>query len=126
MAFSLVGYLSSPSVISFKIEIAFAADGKNIRLPIAEVLLHAAAGNLARSEKQRNWKLLNTVLLPSFLTEAAVLHRESDVVELLNIFARSITEWAKKGEYAKKADDDNDEDSVITIKADDKKTAKSR
>ena len=42
VAFSLAGNLSSPSVISLKIEIAFAADGSNIRLPIAEVLLRAA------------------------------------------------------------------------------------
>ena len=45
--FCLAGDLSSPSVILFNIEIAFAADGDNIRLPIAEVLLCAAAGNLA-------------------------------------------------------------------------------
>ena len=47
VAFSLAGNLSSPSVISFNIEIAFAADGKNIRLQNAEVLLRAATGNLA-------------------------------------------------------------------------------
>ena len=47
VAFSLAGDLSSPSVILFNIEIAFAADGKKIRLPIAEVLLRAATGNLA-------------------------------------------------------------------------------
>ena len=47
MAFSLAVYLSSSSVISLKIEIAFSADGDKIHLPIAEVLLFAAAGNLA-------------------------------------------------------------------------------
>ena len=47
VAFALAGDLSSPSVISFIIEIAFATGGKKIRLPIAEVLLRAAAGNLA-------------------------------------------------------------------------------
>ena len=52
--FALAGDLSSPSAISFNIEIAFAADGENIRLPIAEVLLHAAAGDLTRSKKQRD------------------------------------------------------------------------
>ena len=45
--FALAGNLISPSVISFNIEIAFAADSDNFRLPIAEVLLRAAAGNLA-------------------------------------------------------------------------------
>ena len=46
VAFSLAGDLSSPSVILFNIEIAFAADGKNIRLLITEILLCAAAGDL--------------------------------------------------------------------------------
>ena len=50
VAFALVGDLSSPSVISLKIKIAFAADSDNIRLPIAEVLLRAATGDLARSK----------------------------------------------------------------------------
>ena len=50
VAFALAGNLSSPSVILFNIDIAFAADGKKICLPIAEVLLRAAAGNLAQSK----------------------------------------------------------------------------
>ena len=78
MAFALAGDLSSPSVISFIIEIAFATDGKKIRLPIAEVLLRAAAGDLTQSKKQRNWTSHNAVLLLPFLTEAAILHGESD------------------------------------------------
>ena len=91
MAFALAGELSSSSVISFNIKIAFAADGKKIRLLIAEVLLHTAAGDLARSKKQRDWTSRNAFLLPPFLTEAAILHGESDAGKLLNIFARSIT-----------------------------------
>ena len=74
-------------MIFSKIEIAFAADSDNICLPIAEVLLRAAAGNLAQSKKQRDWTPRNAVLLSPFLTEAAILHGESDVGELLNIFA---------------------------------------
>ena len=54
VAFSLAGDLSSPSVISLKIKIAFSADGDKIRLPIAEVLLCAAASDLTRSKKQRD------------------------------------------------------------------------
>ena len=92
VAFSLAGNLSSTSVIYFKIKIAFSADSDKIRLPIAEVLLRAAAGNLAQYKKQRDWTPRNTVLLPPFLTEAAILHGKSDAGELLNIFARSITE----------------------------------
>ena len=44
-----------------------------------------------------------------------------DVVELLNVFARSITEWAKEVETASKEDDDNSEGGV---EAEDKKTKK--
>ena len=46
--------LDSPSVVSIKMEIAFSAEGENIRLPITEFLLRTAAGNLARSKKQRD------------------------------------------------------------------------
>ena len=68
MYFALAGDLSSPSVISFKIKIAFAADGNKIHLPIVEVLLRAVASDLAISKKQRDWNLCNSVLLPPFLT----------------------------------------------------------
>ena len=95
MALALAGNLSSPSVISLKIKIVFAADGNKIRLLISEVLLRSAASNLARSKKQRYWTLRIAVLLPPFLKEAAILHGHLDVGKLLKIFARSITEWAK-------------------------------
>ena len=84
--FALAGDLGSPSIISFNLEIAFAPEVEKIRLPITEVLLRAAAGDLARSKKQRDWKSLNTVLLPPFLTEVAILHGELDAGELLKIF----------------------------------------
>ena len=87
VAFAFAGDLSSPSVISFNIKIAFAAYSDNIFLMITEVLLRAAARDLARSKKQRYWTSRNTVLLPPFLTEAAILHGESEAGELLNIFA---------------------------------------
>ena len=57
-----------------KDEIAFAADGENIRLTIAEVLLCAAAGDLARSKNQRDLTPRKAILLPPFLTEATILH----------------------------------------------------
>ena len=96
MGFSLLGDLSSTSVISLEIDIAFAVDSDKIRLLIAEVLLRAAAGNLRRSKKQREWTPRNAIILPPFLMEAAILHRESDAVELLEIFSHFITEWAKE------------------------------
>ena len=45
------GSLNSPSIVSIDINIAFATDGDNIRLPITEVILCAATGNLASSKK---------------------------------------------------------------------------
>ena len=119
-AFTLAGYLSSPSVISFNIEIAFATDGEKIRLPIAEVLYHATASDLAQSKKHRDWTTHNTVLLPPFRTEAAILHGESDAGELLKIFARSITRWASDADPSSKVD-------VVTIEvAEAKKPGKAK
>ena len=117
MDFALAGDLSSPSVISFKIDIAFAADGDKIRLPIAEVLLCAAAGDLARSKKHRDWTPQNAVLLPSLLTEAAILHGELDAGDLLKIFARSITEWASDTDSLSGEDEANDNNIAVTIEA---------
>ena len=44
---ALTGDLRSPSVILYNIKIYFAVDSENIRLLIAEILLPAAANNLA-------------------------------------------------------------------------------
>ena len=114
VAFAIAGDLISPSVISLKIEIAFAADGDKISLPIAEVLLRAAAGNLARSKNQRDWNPCNTVLLPPFLTEAAILHGELDAGKLLKIFARSITEGEKDEYSTSETDTAYDENIIVT------------
>ena len=119
--FSLAGYLSSPSVISLNIEISFAADGYKMRLLIAEVLLRVANGNLARSKNQRDWTLRNAVFLPPFLTEAVILHGELDAGELLKLFARSITDWVKDEDTTSDADEANDDDSAVTIDANEAK-----
>ena len=76
-------------------DIAFATDGDKIFLLITEVLLCTAAGNLASSNKQRDWTPRNAVLLPPFLTEATILDEGSDSGELLKIFARYFTEIAE-------------------------------
>ena len=117
VAFALAGDLSSPSVISFNIEIAFATDGEKIHLPITEVLLCAAAGDLVRSKKQHSWTSRNAVLFPPILTEATILHGESDTGELQKIFARSIAEWASDADTSSEADKTSDDNSVVTIKA---------
>ena len=46
VVFALAGYIDSPYVVSIKMYIAFAADSNNISLPITEVILCAAAGNI--------------------------------------------------------------------------------
>ena len=53
--FALLGYLRSTSVVSINMDIAFSADSNNICLQIAEVLLRAAASDLARSKNQQDW-----------------------------------------------------------------------
>ena len=73
VAFALAGNLDSPSVFSIKMNITFSADGDKIRLPLTEVLLCATAGDLARSKKQRDCTLHNSVFLPAFPTEAGSL-----------------------------------------------------
>ena len=121
VALSLTGDLSSTSVISLKIKIAFVANGDKIRLPIAEVLLRAADGNLTRYKKQRDWTPRNAVLIPPFLTGATILHGESDAGKLLKIFARSITESAKDEDITSKVNEANGDDSVVTIDAEEAK-----
>ena len=104
-------------MLFFNIDIAFAADGKKIRLPIAEVLLCAATGNLAQSKKQQDWTSCNAVLLPQFFTEAAILHGKSDAGELLNIFACSIIESASDADSSSEVDEANNDNSIVTIEA---------
>ena len=95
VAFALAGDLSSPSVISLNIEIVFATDSDKICLPIVEVFLCTTSGDLVRSKKQRDWNPRNAVLLPPFLTEAAILHGESNMGKFLKNFARSTMESAR-------------------------------
>ena len=104
-------------MISFNLKIAFAPEGEKTRLPITDVLLRAAAGDLKVSKKQQDWQSLNAVLLPPFLTEVAILHGESDTGELLNIFAQSITKWALDTAPPIEADEASDDDSVVTVEA---------
>ena len=97
VVFSLAGYIDSPSAVSINMEINFFTNSDNIYLPITEVLLCAATGNLARSKKQRDWTQRNAVLLPPFITEATILNGWSDDGDLLKTFNRSVTERAEEG-----------------------------
>ena len=107
-AFALTGSLDSPSVVSIDINIAFATDGDKICLLITEVLLCAAAGNLASSNKQRDWTPRNAVLLPPFLTEAAILDRETVAEDIIKIFTHSIVERAGEREEDDGSKDNKD------------------
>ena len=82
-------------------------EGDKIRLPITEIILQSAASNLTHSKKWQEWTLCNAVLLPAFLTEESILNRESDVGELLYIFARFVMERAEEGGDSR--GDDNDD-----------------
>ena len=70
------------------------ADNK-IWIPITEVILRVAVGNIARGGKQRDWVVLNTVLLPSFMTETSILDCKMAAANLLKVFTKCI---AAKGE----------------------------
>ena len=71
-------------------DIAFANAGDNIRIPIAGVILGATAGDLKRSKKQRYWVALNTILLPPFLTEAAILDGKTAVTNHFKVLSKCI------------------------------------
>ena len=104
-------------MISFNLEIAFSPDEEKIRLPITEGLLRVAAGDPKAPKKQRDWQSLNAVLLPPFLTEAVIIHGESDAGELLKIFAQAITEWASDTAPPSEADEASDDNIIIPVEA---------
>ena len=109
-ALALTGSLNSLSVVSIKIIIVFSTDGEKICLPITEVLLCAAAGNIVWSKKQQDWMPRNAVLIPPFLTEATILDGGSDAGDLLKIFTQYVTERAEEGEE-NGGDDEDDYDN---------------
>ena len=51
------------------------------------------------------------------MKETEILHGESDTGDLLKIFARSITEWASDADSLSKADEANNDNSVVAIEA---------
>ena len=63
----------------------------------------------------------NAILLPKFLTEAAIIHGKSDTSELLKIFSRSITEWALDAAPTSEADEASNDNSVVKVEATEEK-----
>ena len=51
------------------------------------------------------------------MTEAAIVHGESNAGELLKIFAQSITEWASDAAPSSEANEASDNNSVVTVEA---------
>ena len=91
-AFDITLSLESPVVVSINTKRAFDSAGEHIRLPVTEVLLCAAVGNIARLKNLRDWALLNAVPLPPFLMEAAILDGKTSSAELIKIFTAKIVE----------------------------------
>ena len=71
-----------------KLQLDFANTYDKIWIPVTKVLLHAAIGDLDILKEQREWLPLNAVLLPPFLTEAAVLDNKTAVANLLKVFVK--------------------------------------
>ena len=126
VVFALAGNLDSTSIVSINMDIAFATDSNKIRPPIIEVLLRAAAGDLACLKNRRDWTPRNSVLFLLFLMVSAMINGKSDLGELLNIFAHFVTDRMEKGEDSGGENDDNDDDdeSAGGVDAEDKKTMK--
>ena len=100
-AFALAGWIEAPAVVSINVNIAFVVAGNKIRIPVNNILLCVTVGDLDRSEKRRYCVVLNAVLLPSFLTEAAILDGETAAANLLKVFANYIAAKVAEEEYEK-------------------------
>ena len=102
---SLAGSLESPTFVSTNNDIYSVNDSNNIRIPVTNVLLCAAVGNLSISKKKRYWVALNSMIIPKFLTEATILDGETSAEKLLRVFVsksqinqqrRKSTSWRRK------------------------------
>ena len=91
-AFALSGSLEAPTVVLIDIERALAGDGEKIRLPATEVLLYTATSELSKLKKLWYWTARNSVLLLPFLTDIALIVRETTAETLMKISIKRITE----------------------------------
>ena len=108
-------------MVLIDIERTFSENGKNIRLLVTEVLLCAAASNLAKSKNLRDRTARNAVLFPPLLMEIALTARETAEEALLKIFAEGIT-----NQEAEKAAEELDADKESRSDENKKKSAKTR
>ena len=108
-------------MVLIDIECAFAGNGEKIRLRTTEVLLRAAAGELAKSKKLRDWTPRNEVLLPPLLTDITRTVVETTTEALLEIFSKRITE-----QEVENAADESDADKESRSDKDNEKSGKTR
>ena len=99
--FTLEGYLEAPAVVSIIVNTAFAIASDKIPIPVTKELLCSNVGDLSRSKKQRDWVALNIVLIPPFLTEAAIFDNKTEVENLLKVFVKCIDSKGEKEEDEK-------------------------
>ena len=88
-SFVIIRLLEAPTVVSNDAKIASANSVDKIWVPFTKVLL--CVGNLDRSKKQRDWMVLNAILLPLFLVEDAILDGKTSAANLLKAFTKCIT-----------------------------------
>ena len=101
-------------MVLIDINLAFAKDGKNIRLSMTEVLIRAATSDLAKSKNPRNWTSRNTLLLPPFLTETVVTDGDTVAEALLKIFFKKTKEQEAENtteEFYAEEDSGSDKDN---------------
>ena len=101
-------------------------DNGKIRLPITEVLLCAAAGNLVRLKKHQDWTPCNAVLILPLITETEILDEGSDAGELLEIFSRSVMEISEEGGDNGDGEDDNNDYIQGGVEAEEEKKTKTK
>ena len=86
--FPLLVYLEGLTVVLIDAKRNFYK--KNIHPLIMEVLLRATVSDLSRSKKLRDWMVLNTVFVKTFLAEAVVLKGKAQDLELMKTFDAKI------------------------------------
>ena len=104
-AFTLVGSLNAPTVVTINDDCNFTGAGDKIHLTTTKVLLRAAVGDLSKSNKLCNCAVLNSLLLLPFLTKAVVLEGETAAGELLKTFADKILEHGSESTTKELEDD---------------------
>ena len=111
---ALAGSLKAPTKVSINIERNFSCGGKNINELMTEVLLRAAARDLAKLKTLRDWTARNAVLPTPLLREIALTNGETTTEVLLKIIANRINKQQAENSAEKldaKEESRSDEDN---------------